>query len=182
MRVEGVLSKWNDERGFGFIVPDRGGPEVFVHISAFPRNGQRPRSGERLSFEIEIDRLGKLRAVRVACPGRQGVSRGGQRESCGPDRKRAPFGRIALLGLLVAAAAYGYGEYSRRTARTAAAVPAADQAVSSRFLCDGRRLCSQMNSCAEATFFLRNCPGVEMDGDQDGVPCERQWCTSPLAR
>ncbi len=52
MRVEGVLSKWNDERGFGFIAPDRGGSEVFVHISAFPRNGQRPRSGERLSFEI----------------------------------------------------------------------------------------------------------------------------------
>lgn len=178
MRVEGVLSEWNDERGFGFIAPDRGGSEVFVHISAFPRNGQRPRPGERLLFEIETDRLGKLRALRVACPGRQGVSRGGQGEPRRPDRKRAPFGRLALLGLLVAAAAYGYGEYSRRTTQTAAA----DQAVSPRFLCDGRRSCSQMNSCAEATFFLRNCPGVEMDGDRDGVPCEWQWCTSPLAR
>lgn len=92
MRVEGVLSKWNDERGFGFIAPDRGGPEVFVHISAFPRNGQRPRPGERLSFEIETDRLGKPRAVRVARPGRQGVSRGGPGASRRPDRKRAPFG------------------------------------------------------------------------------------------
>ena len=42
--------------------------------------------------------------------------------------------------------------------------------------CDGRVYCSQMTSCAEATFFLRNCPGVKMDGDNDGVPCERQWC------
>jgi hypothetical protein len=35
-----------------------------------------------------------------------------------------------------------------------------------------------MHSCAEATFFLRNCPGVKMDGDNDGVPCETQWCTT----
>jgi len=48
--------------------------------------------------------------------------------------------------------------------------------TSRRFACDGRQYCSQMRSCAEATFFLRNCPGVKMDGDNDGIPCERQWC------
>ena len=54
-----------------------------------------------------------------------------------------------------------------------AAAPVA-AAVSAR--CDGRTRCSQMRSCAEATWFLKHCPGVEMDGDGDGVPCERQWC------
>lgn len=44
------------------------------------------------------------------------------------------------------------------------------------FRCDGRTRCSQMRSCAEATFFLRHCPGVQMDGNHDGVPCEQQWC------
>ncbi|SRR5258706_1267811 len=44
------------------------------------------------------------------------------------------------------------------------------------FQCDGRIYCSQMHSCAEAEYFLSNCPGVKMDGDHDGVPCERQWC------
>jgi len=44
------------------------------------------------------------------------------------------------------------------------------------FKCDGRTHCSQMTSCGEATFFLRNCPGVKMDGNNDGVPCEQQWC------
>jgi len=39
-----------------------------------------------------------------------------------------------------------------------------------------------MTSCDEATYFLRNCPGVEMDGNRDGVPCEQQWCTSPFAK
>jgi hypothetical protein len=33
-----------------------------------------------------------------------------------------------------------------------------------------------MRSCAEATFFLQNCSGVQMDGDGDGIPCETQWC------
>ena len=55
--------------------------------------------------------------------------------------------------------------------------PPAASTLSSRFSCDGRRHCSQMKSCAEAHFFLANCPGVKMDGDKDGIPCEEQWCT-----
>lgn len=44
------------------------------------------------------------------------------------------------------------------------------------FSCDGRTHCSQMTSCEEAQYFLAHCPGVKMDGDDNGVPCERQWC------
>ena len=46
----------------------------------------------------------------------------------------------------------------------------------SSFKCDGRVYCSQMTSCAEAKYFLSTCPGVKMDGDRDGIPCEKQWC------
>ncbi len=46
----------------------------------------------------------------------------------------------------------------------------------SPYQCDGRVYCSQMTSCKEAEFFLANCPGVNMDGGGDGVPCEKQWC------
>ncbi len=42
--------------------------------------------------------------------------------------------------------------------------------------CDGRQYCSQMTSCEEATWFLQNCPNTRMDGEGDGIPCERQWC------
>jgi hypothetical protein len=45
-----------------------------------------------------------------------------------------------------------------------------------QFSCDGRQHCSQMRSCEEATFFIQSCPNTKMDGDHDGVPCERQWC------
>ena len=48
--------------------------------------------------------------------------------------------------------------------------------LNQQFRCDGRTHCSQMTSCAEATYFLRNCPNTKMDGDNDGIPCERQWC------
>ena len=42
--------------------------------------------------------------------------------------------------------------------------------------CDGRKRFTQMHSCEEATWFIENCPGMEMDGDHDGVPCEDQYC------
>ncbi|WP_147173886.1 excalibur calcium-binding domain-containing protein [Pseudomonas sp. SJZ079] len=48
--------------------------------------------------------------------------------------------------------------------------------TASSYSCDGRTHCSQMRSCEEATYFLKNCPGTQMDGDYDGVPCESQWC------
>lgn len=54
----------------------------------------------------------------------------------------------------------------------------ANPAASTRtsFRCDGRKYCTQMTSCQEAKYFLSNCPGVKMDGDGDGIPCEEQWC------
>lgn len=67
--------------------------------------------------------------------------------------------------------------------RRAAAVPTPTEKVAppvavgpASFHCDGRKHCSQMKSCAEAKYFLAHCPVVEMDGDRDGIPCERQWC------
>ena len=55
--------------------------------------------------------------------------------------------------------------------------PPTASTLSSSFSCDGRKHCTQMKSCAEAKYFLANCPGVKMDGDKDGIPCEEQWCS-----
>ena len=44
------------------------------------------------------------------------------------------------------------------------------------FACYGRQHCSQMTSCAEATYFIQHCPNTKMDGNHDGIPCEKQWC------
>lgn len=48
--------------------------------------------------------------------------------------------------------------------------------IPQQFKCEGKTRCSQMSSCEEAKFYLRNCPGTEIDGDRDGIPCEMQWC------
>jgi hypothetical protein len=93
--------------------------------------------------------------------------------------------RLITLLLVGALAWYGYDEYRRYALRTDAG-PNQPQASESgarteslpttAFQCDGRTHCSQMTSCAEAMYFLKNCPGVKMDGDNDGIPCEGQWC------
>jgi len=90
------------------------------------------------------------------------------------------------LVLVIVIAALGYAAYQRRQdpepevlpEASALEVETADVPVTPQpqFRCDGRIYCSQMTSCAEATYFLQNCPGVKMDGEGDGVPCEKQWC------
>lgn len=47
--------------------------------------------------------------------------------------------------------------------------------ATSAYTCDGRTHCSQMRSYEEAVFFNNHCPGTKMDGNNDGIPCERQF-------
>jgi cold shock protein len=55
--AQGTVKFFNAQKGFGFIVQDAGGPDVFVHISAVERAGMRSLvEGQKLSFDIEADR------------------------------------------------------------------------------------------------------------------------------
>ncbi len=69
---------------------------------------------------------------------------------------------------------FGSTPHSEQAAATATSNPMA--AKSTNYACDGRTYCSQMTSCEEATFFINNCPNTKMDGNNDGIPCEKQWC------
>lgn len=190
MRFDGMLARWNDDRGFGFIVPAQGGQEIFVHVSSFARDGRRPQLHEPLSFEIELDQKGQKRAVSVL---RTATSQPGPRRLTPgrpPRQARSALSKWVAMALLVAVGVYGYTRYSKRVSAYAPAdtgeslvrsAAQSQQPALTNHRCDGRQHCSQMTSCAEATFFLKNCPGVKMDGNHDGVPCEQQWCTSPFA-
>ena len=59
--------KWCDPtKGYGFIQPAGGGKDVFVHISAVERAGMTNlNEGDRLEFELEVDRRGKYAAVNL---------------------------------------------------------------------------------------------------------------------
>ena len=63
----GSVKFFNTDRGFGFITPEGGGPDVFVHISALDAAGIRSVSeGDRLSFDAVMDqRRGKTNAQNI---------------------------------------------------------------------------------------------------------------------
>ena len=63
----GTVKFVNAQRGYGFIVQDNGGPDVFVHISAVERAGiQHLNEGQRLSFDVQADpRSGKSAAANL---------------------------------------------------------------------------------------------------------------------
>ncbi len=62
----GTVKWFNPAKGFGFIAPEAGGQDVFVHISAVERAGLRElREGQVLSFEVEESRNGKAAAVNL---------------------------------------------------------------------------------------------------------------------
>lgn len=191
MQFNGTLKKWNAERGFGFIAATQGGPDIFVHISAFPRDGRLPAAGDELSFEIEPDRDGRKRAVRVQSQGVAAPLRANAVKPVTLSRTLAPRksgirGGLVTLCLVAAVGWLVYTRYASKLVhvpvaqeRIPAAMAPADLPDTRTYRCDGRTHCSQMTSCNEATFFLKNCPGVSMDGNHDGVPCQQQWCTSP---
>ena len=64
--ANGTVKWFNGQKGYGFIQPDEGGADVFVHISAVEQAGlQSLQEGQKVSFETERGRNGKFAAVNL---------------------------------------------------------------------------------------------------------------------
>ena len=62
----GTVKFFNENKGYGFIAPEGGGNDAFVHISAVEQSGMRTlRENQRVSYELEQDRRGKMAAVNL---------------------------------------------------------------------------------------------------------------------
>ncbi|WP_339516659.1 DUF1294 domain-containing protein [Pseudomonas sp. RL_15y_Pfl2_60] len=83
MEVRGSIKNWNDDKGFGFIRPEQGGPEVFAHISAM-RGDRRPVAGDQVMYIAGKDDKGRLRAEHLRIAGELSIDQ--------PKIRRKPTG------------------------------------------------------------------------------------------
>ncbi|HTG38976.1 cold-shock protein [Sphingomonas sp.] len=66
MSITGTVKFFNADKGYGFIAPDGGGADAFVHISAVERSGMITlQQDQRVAYELEQDRRGKMAAVNL---------------------------------------------------------------------------------------------------------------------
>lgn len=95
-KIKGVLKTWKADKGFGFIKPDDGGKDIFIHISSLKRVGRRPVRGDVIYYQVAKDNQGKFKAVNAAIEGVEEL-----------DKKTSRFVTInkwfvvAAIGLLI---------------------------------------------------------------------------------
>ena len=238
--LKGKLIEWKSEKGFGFIQPDDGSKNIFIHISDFKEKGFVPYAGEVIFYKVGKGSEGKEKAIDAYSNRRQsnhvGLSRGRRERSY---RKRS-FLNVRYIFLILVSIFIMIGGFLKNsnpsqnnvfrietnerqayvdtdTEGIDVFLKEIDEFISEQearsknnfykntdkkiakeftkqqhyihvkktknklptrkvYMCDGRKYCSQMTSCEEAKYFLNHCPDPRMDGDGDGVPCERQWC------
>jgi cold shock CspA family protein len=182
----GKLATWKSDRGFGFIRPEGGGKDVFVHIKDFGTISREPKVGDIIRYSPIKDASGKLRAADVHIDGVPRVRAHAGKTKAGKPGKQSFAGLGAALGVALLAGFLIYAAVQpvyRAAPSRAPETPQARSASEKEFICMDKHYCSQMRSCAEAKFYLRSCPDTKMDGDGDGIPCEKQLCRpTPLGK
>lgn len=107
LRHTGKVTDWNDERGFGFVVPDGDGDRAFLHISQVKPRSRRPVNGDQVAYATSKDSRGRLQATRV----RYRTSRRAQGR-----RAVLPRATLGLTALALVAAGYFTGLLPRPVA------------------------------------------------------------------
>jgi cold shock CspA family protein len=184
---KGILKKWNDEKGFGFILPENSDEKIFFHISSLRSLGRRPKIEDIVYFSIELDNKGQKRAANVTIDGVNSTffekkikshksTRSPQHNKSSSNRSALKLFYAVLLPIVIFII---YNRYQERLiVETSSIKPPIEieSKANTEYECSGKNRCNQMTSCEEALFYLRNCPGTLADGDGDGIPCEDQWC------
>jgi CspA family cold shock protein len=80
----GTVKFFNDSKGYGFIQPDGGGNDAFVHVTAVERAGMRSlRENQRIGYDLEQDRRGKMSAVNLRSADDEAPADGGGETDAG---------------------------------------------------------------------------------------------------
>jgi cold shock CspA family protein len=192
MKDKGTLTNWNGRRGFGFIKCESYDEDIFIHISALKDSARSPRVGDIIYFDRMLDESGKQRAEYASIKGVAAKPVAGVASE--PDyqitastsaQQTSDKPSFLLVITTLICVLYLYQTFSPNPIP----IPVPDSVKQwlkpddssrpselSKYSCQGKQYCSQMGSCDEAKFYLKNCPNVKIDGNRDGVPCEKQWC------
>ncbi|MEZ0233112.1 MAG: cold shock domain-containing protein [Methylophilaceae bacterium] len=174
MRFQGKITRWQDHRGFGFITPNGSGEDIFLHISDLD-DSQRPSVGGLVTYTIGENAKGK-KAMNVQFVVKKAPIRERKKPSSFNWFKWIKPVVIAVVILCIFRA--HIFEDASKPVDTELFEAQQTPLNTNTFQCNGRTQCSEMTSCEEAKFYLKHCPSTKMDGDQDGIPCESQWCRS----
>lgn len=181
--AKGKLQRWNDDKGFGFIMADNGSDNIFIHISELKNAGRRPVVGDVLLYTL-ITSDGKSKAINARIEGVSPVNKGRKISSSASSDF---FSKIVFLILALGIAFFAYNKFlSSRVLPVSSIKNVASEEKAYELEptimpvpiakiehhCDGRQYCSQMTSMEEAEYFVKHCPDTKMDGDHDGYPCE----------
>ena len=189
MTIEkGTLVRWINNKGFGFIKPENGTSDIFIHISALAGMSRNPVIGDTILYELSSDISGKIRAINAII---EGVSRLSTPPITRPSRRDITKNYVSystkpkkrskslLILFVIVASVYLYDKfYKNINLNIAPNLPEFQTQVieqKEQFQCQGKVWCTEMSSPEEALFYLNNCPGTKMDGDNDGEPCEHQF-------
>jgi len=74
LQIHGIITSWNDEKGFGFITPLSGGERVFVHIKTFRQRRTRPQINQQVYYTPSKDKQGRICAADVSHVGKEHAS------------------------------------------------------------------------------------------------------------
>ena len=96
MRLAGRIKDWNDDKGFGYVVPNGGGERAFVHVNNFQSGSRRPVAGDLISYLPSKDQRGRLKAMEIR--------HAGQKIAASRTPSRLPRAALGVTALAMAAA------------------------------------------------------------------------------
>ncbi len=163
MEFKGELVRWNDDRGFGFIKILPSKKDIFIHITALKDMPRRPVVGDIIYFQVERGEDGKSRAKSARI---KGLVKTPRKTHTKKDDNGYLFILTLALAFLVVLLVAFLSYYTLFSS-------VIEEEDFTGYKCEGKQHCSQM-TCKEARFYVKNCPNVKIDGDSDGIPCERQ--------